>query len=206
MLYDLAGLLTAFETTAFFVGEYSADQIASYPEFAVADGMVELARTKLGTRDERFLRVLKLRGSGYQEGFHAFRITAAGLNVYPRLVSPNAPPSYDAMKERVPTGIAGLDKILGGGLPRGRSTFLLGPTGSGKTTVGLQFVVEGLRRDEKCVYVSFQENPTQLDAQLKALGMAPDEALRRGLLRFLYVSPVELQIDSIVTMRVPRHT
>lgn len=198
MLFELAGLLTAFETTAFLIGEYSSDQIATYPEFAVADGMVELARHRLGARDERYLRVLKLRGSNYLEGLHAFRITPDGLEVFPRLVSPTSPPSYDIIKERVPMGIAGLDKMLGGGLFRGRSTFLLGTTGAGKTTLCLQFVKEGLERGEACLYVSFEENPTQLDAQLRTLGVDPDAARRKGL-HFLYVSPVELQIDSIIT-------
>jgi len=198
MLHDLAGLLTAYETTVFLVGEYSVDDVAKYPEFAVADGMVALARNKLGVRDERFLRVLKLRGSGYQEGLHAFRLTAEGLEVFPRLVSPTIPPSYGVGKDRVPTGIAGLDKMLGGGLVRGRSTFMLGPTGSGKTTLALQFVLEGVRRGEKCLYVSFEENPSQLDAQILALGVDPVQARQTGL-SFLYVSPVELQIDSIIT-------
>jgi circadian clock protein KaiC len=198
ILYAIAGLLTAYETTAFLVGEYCSDQISSFPEFAVADGMLELARNKLGTRDERFLRVLKLRGSAYLEGLHAFRIGANGLQVFPRLVSPEAPPSYDAAGERVPTGVEGLDKMLGGGLPRGRSSFLLGPTGSGKTTLALQFALEGVRRGEQGIYVSFEENPTQLDAQIRALGTDPAEAKRNGL-RCIYVSPVELQIDSIIT-------
>lgn len=197
MLYEVAGLLTAYETTAFFVGEYSVDQISTYPEFAVADSMVELARDKLGTRDERFLRVLKLRGSAYREGLHGFRITNDGLEVFARLISPQEPPSYALLKERVPTGIAGLDKVLDGGLYRGRSTFVLGPTGAGKTTLAMQFTMEGIRRGEQCMYVSFEENPTQLDAQLNTLGLAVCDARDRGL-HFLYVSPVELQIDSIV--------
>lgn len=197
MLYEVAGLLTAYETTAFFVGEYSTDQISTYPEFAVADGMVELARDKLGTRDERFLRVLKLRGSSYLEGLHGFRITGDGLEVFPRLISPDTPPIYDLLKERVTTGVAGLDKILDGGLYRGRSTFVLGQTGAGKTTLAMQFVMEGVRLDEPSMYVSFEENPTQLEAQLNNLGLAARDARDRGL-HFLYVSPVELQIDSIV--------
>src|SRR6185436_12937708 len=65
-------------TTAFLVGEYASDDVAKCPEFAVADGMVELLRNKLGTRDERFLRVLKLRGSNYLEGMHAFRLGPDG--------------------------------------------------------------------------------------------------------------------------------
>ena len=197
MLYEVAGLLTAYETTAFFVGEYSADQISTYPEFAVADSMVELARDKHGTRDERFLRVLKLRGSAYMEGLHGFRITDDGLVVYPRLVSPTEPPAYDLLTERVTTGVAGLDRLLDGGLRRGRSTFVLGQTGAGKTTLAMQFVIEGIRRGEPCMYVSFEENPTQLDVQLAAFGMDGKAAHAQGL-NFLYVSPVELQIDSIV--------
>jgi circadian clock protein KaiC len=196
-LYELAGLLTAYETTAFLLGEYNASEIAKYPEFAIADGMVELARNKLGTRDERYLRVLKLRGSSYMEGLHGFRLTMNGLDVFPRLVSPSVPPTYRIQTERVRTGVAGLDEMLGGGLPKGRSTFLLGPTGSGKTTLSLQFVLEGVRHGEPCLYANFEENPSQLAQQIGGLGVDPEEAKRKGL-HFLYASPVELQIDSII--------
>jgi circadian clock protein KaiC len=196
-LYDVAGLLTAYDTTTFLIGEYASDDMRAYPEFAVADGLVELARDKRGTRDERYLRVLKLRGSNYLEGLHAFKISSAGLEVYPRLVSPSTPSPYDVFRGRVPTGVTGLDRLLDGGLVRGRSTFLQGPTGSGKTTLALQFVLEGVRRGEAGLYVSFEENPSQLDAQIASLGTAPEEARRNGL-ESLYSSPVELQIDSIV--------
>jgi circadian clock protein KaiC len=199
MLFDLTGLLTAFETSAFLVGEYGAEQIGIYPEFAVADSMIELTRHKTGLRDERFIRVLKLRGSHYLEGQHAFEITSGGLKVYPRLVSPPVPPSYDALRERVTSGIEGLDELLRGGLPRGRSTFVVGSTGSGKTTLALQFVLEGVRRNEESLYVNFEENPTQLDAQILALGGDPVQARRGGCLEFIYVSPVELRIDTIIT-------
>jgi circadian clock protein KaiC len=198
MLYELAGLLTAYETTAFLIGEYGATDAANYPEFAIADGIVELARNKTSTRDERYLRILKLRGSTYREGLHAFRISPSGLDVFPRLISPALPPTYRMRLERVSTGVEGLDKMLDGGLPQGRSTFLLGPTGSGKTTVSLQFILEGMRRGEKCLYVNFEENPSQLAQQIHALGMNPEEAARKGL-QILYRSPVELQIDSIIS-------
>ncbi len=198
MLYELAGLLTAYETTAFLIGEYGATDAANYPEFAIADGIVELARNKTSTRDERYLRILKLRGSQYREGLHAFRITPNGLDVFPRLISPALPPAYRMQPERVPTGVEGLDKMLDGGLPQGRSTFLLGPTGSGKTTMSLQFVLEGLRRGEKCLYVNFEENPSQLAQQLHSLGTNHEESARKGL-QILYQSPVELQIDSIIS-------
>jgi circadian clock protein KaiC len=197
MLYDLAGLLTAYETTAFLVGEYSEDQIHLFPEFAIADGTLELARRKLGSRDERFLRVLKLRGSAYREGLHAFRICEAGLDVYPRLAMPRGAPRYDVAQELVPTGVPGLDRMMGGGLRPGRATFLLGPTGSGKTTLALQFALEGVRRGERSLYLNLEENPTQLASQIAGLGADPKRAMEEGL-ELLYAAPVELQIDSLV--------
>jgi circadian clock protein KaiC len=103
------------------------------------------------------------------------------------------------MRERITTGVPGLDEMLRGGLPRGRSTFVVGPTGSGKTTLALQFALEGVRLKEEALYVSFEENPTQLDSQIVALGGDPEQARRTGLLDFIYVSPVELRIDSIIT-------
>jgi circadian clock protein KaiC len=197
MLYALSGLLTAYQTTAFLLGEYSEDQVSVFPEFAVADGMLELARKKLGTRDERYLRVLKLRGSNYQEGLHAFRITPNGLDVFPRLTSPVLPLSYPQHEERLSTGIAGLDKMLDGGLWAGGAILLEGESGAGKTTLALQFILEGLERGEPGLYVNFQENPIQLARTIQSLGIDLDEARRKGL-HFLYASPVELQIDSIL--------
>lgn len=197
MLYEMSGLLTAYATTAFLVGEYSEDMISTLPEFAVADAMVELARKKQGTKDERYLRVLKLRGSDYQEGLHAFRITADGLEVFPRLTSPHVPLSYAINDTRVSTGVTGLDTMLQGGVWAGGATLVEGHTGAGKTTLALQFILEGLKRGEPGLYVNFQENPTQLARAIQSLGMDVAEAERRGL-HLLYASPVELQIDSII--------
>src|SRR5215213_2402370 len=119
IVYEMTALLTAYGTTAFLLGEYTEDDILLYPEFAVADGIVELSRLRLGSRDERYFRVYKLRGSRYLEGAHAFRITRSGLDVYPRLVSPRMPEGYEPATERISTGIAGLDQMLEGGLWRG---------------------------------------------------------------------------------------
>ena len=197
MLYELAGLLTAFETTVLLVGEYTEEDGQRLPEFAVADGIVQFLRSPLSNRDERFLRVLKLRGSGYLEGLHAFRIGPDGLEIFPRLVSPELPRSYTIVEERTPTGIEGLDALLGGGLWRGSTTLLAGPTGSGKTTLALQFALEGIRRGDPCMYANFQENPMQLARALRGLGTDVDDARRRGL-SLMYASPVELQVDRII--------
>jgi circadian clock protein KaiC len=197
IVYDMTALLSAYGTTAFLLGEYTEDDILAYPEFAVADGIVELSRRRLGNRDERYFRVYKLRGSGYMEGAHAFRITNAGLDVYPRLVSPRIPEGYEPATERLSTGVAGLDAMIGGGLWRGTTTLLAGPSGAGKTTIGLQFAFEGARVGEPTLYMSFQENPSQLLRTISGLGADIDEMQRKGL-DLVYASPVELQIDSII--------
>jgi circadian clock protein KaiC len=197
VISELAGLLSAYATTTFLVGEYREEDISLYPEFAVADGIVEFARQKHSTRDERFLRVSKLRGSGYLEGLHGFQITAAGLEVYPRLVSPPVPAGYAVPVERVTTGVTGLDRMLGDGLWRGSTTLVAGPTGSGKTTIGLQFVLAGVAAGEPALYVNFQENPTQLARAIGNLG-GDVLALRDQGLHLLYTSSVELQIDNLI--------
>lgn len=194
---NLAGLLSAYDVTTFLLGEYTQRDIERYPEFAVADGIIELARQPLSTRDERFLRVLKLRGSAYREGQHAFRITSAGLELYPRLVAPRVPETYESSTERLPTSIPGLDDMMGGGLLVGSTTLVVGMTGTGKTTLALQFALEGLKRGEETLYINFQENPAQLRRAIANLGTDPKSAAARGF-GLLYASPVELQIDSIV--------
>ena len=194
---ELAGVLSAYETTAFLVGEYSEEHIPAYPEFGIADGIVQFSRRGSSTRDERYLRVLKLRGSNYAEGLHAFRISRDGLHVYPRLVTPSIPDTYEAANDRVTTGVDGLDLLLGGGFWRGSTTLVTGRAGTGKTTIGLQFAIEGVARGERSLYINFQENPTQLARTIAALGVDVDELRQQGL--FLhYESPVELRIDSIV--------
>lgn len=197
MLHEVAGLLAAYNTTVLLVGEYRHEDIATFPEFAVADGIIELARNRLGTRDERYVRVSKLRGSSYRQGFHAFEITKAGLQVYPRLVSPTEAASYKREDSRTPTGVPGLDAMIAGGFPTGSATLVAGPTGAGKTTMCIQFIAEGLRRGERCLLVNFQENPTQLAHSLAEIGEGLDAAAR-GRLELLYYSAVELSIDKIV--------
>lgn len=197
LVYEMTALLTAYGTTAFLLGEYTEDDILRYPEFAVADGIVELSRRRLGNRDERYFRVFKLRGSRYLEGVHAFRITDSGLDIYPRLVSPRIPEGYEPASERISTGIPSLDEMLDGGLWRGTTTLLAGPSGAGKTTIGLQFALEGARCGEPTLYMNFQENPTQLVRTIRALGVDLEKAQAQGL-DLVYASPVELQIDSII--------
>lgn len=203
VLYELSSMFTAYETTVFLLGPYTEDNSKVLPEFSVADGILQFMRQKVGAHDERFLQVLKLRGSPYKEGFHAFHIGHDGLEIFPRLVTPKAPEDYKIIDENVPTGIEGLDKMFGGGLLhsggllKGSTTLVSGPTGSGKTTIALQFATTGVEHGDPTLFVNFQENPVQLARAVHAMGGELKALKARGL-HVMYTSPVELQIDSLI--------
>jgi circadian clock protein KaiC len=196
-LVELAGILGASDTTTFLVGEYTTDQIAAYPEFAVADGIIEFARKPLSNRDERFMRVLKLRGSRYHEGLHGLRITGSGVEIFPRLITTGTE-RPELTLERISTSLPVLDQMLGGGLLRGSSTLLVGAAGTGKTTLGLQFVIDGVKRGEPGIFLNFQESPGQVERLIRSLGHDPHDLYELGL-HMKYFSPVELHIDSIIS-------
>lgn len=197
-LFELAGLLSAYQTTSFWIGEYTLDMISTLPEFAVADGIVALLREQHGSRDFRFLRVVKLRGSAFLDGHHALRITPAGLDIFPRLRTPAVAKDYRPIEERLSTGITGLDRLVANGFLRGSTTLLVGPSGAGKTLFGLQFLREGVERGEPGLLVSFEESPIQLARVVQHLGWDPASLLAPGKLDIFFSSPVELQIDTII--------
>lgn len=197
-LFDLAGALAARACTTLLVGEYTAQEVDELPEFAIADGIIQLVNKPYGTRDERYLRVRKLRGSDYRAGEHAFRITEHGLAIFPRLIAPTQPTSYITSSDRISTGVAGLDRMFHGGVRRGSSTLVVGAAGTGKTLLGLQFLYAGAKVGEPGLLVSFQENPSFLRHLTKELGWDAKELDEGGRITSLYVSPVEMNIDDVV--------
>ena len=91
---------------------------------------------------------------------HTFRITEDGIRVFPRAIveaeEVGAPEAHIARAtERVSVGVAGLDEMMGGGLPTGYSLLVVGPSGSGKTILATEFLAEGVRRGEpgRCQYL-----------------------------------------------------
>ena len=197
-LYDLAGIFSAYDTTSFWVGEYVTDMIARLPEFAVVNGIVEFTREQQGTRDTRYMRVAKLRGSNFRDGLHAFRIGEAGLEIYPRLVTPTVTPDYRPMPTRLSSGITGLDEMIETGWLHGTGTLVLGRSGAGKTALGLHFLQEGVRLGEPGLLVNFQENPIQLSRIVRGFGWKPEQLFSSEKMDVLYSSPVEMQIDTVI--------
>lgn len=194
--YDLASKVAHSNAVLVFVGEYTADEVAYAPEFAVADGILYLADETFGRFDQRWLRLLKLRGTEYLMGKHSFRISAAGLEVFPRFES-LTPPRELWPDERAPFGIDEIDKMTGGGLPAASATLVAGPSGAGKTVLGLHFVAEGIARGERCLYLSFQQGAERLIERGETFGWPFREAVESGLLQIRHLEPVEISLDAI---------
>ena len=189
-LYELAGRCSAVALSALLLGEYSAtDQLGAAPESAVADAIISLTAQRHGYRTTRYLEVLKMRGGDYASGSHAYRITGAGLEVFPRIADPLDPSGYDQGTERVSTGIAAVDDLLGDGYWPGASTLVAGPTGSGKTLMGLHFLYGG--HGEGGILATLQESRIQLARIVKGFGWS----LETPGISIYSRSPVGLLID-----------
>jgi circadian clock protein KaiC len=137
---------------------------------SVAHGVIRLEELAPSYGAERRrLRVIKYRGQAYRGGFHDFAIETGGVRVFPRLVA--AEHRVDFTRSRQGSGIPELDQILGGGVERGSSTLLIGPAGSGKSLIGLQFIAATVARGEKAALFAFDEELGLLLDRAKAMGI-----------------------------------
>ena len=193
-LHDLAALLSAFPATCFWVGEYGEDEARTAPEFAVADGIISLARERVNERTLRLIQVAKLRGSDFRSGRHAYRLSEDGITVFPRLADPVSDADYRLGEDRMSTGIAPLDRMLADGYVPGSSTLVAGPSGIGKTLMGLHFIFHGAASGESGVVATLQENPIQLHKIARGFGWSLDDER----VAVMYRSPNDVYIDEWV--------
>ena len=193
-LHELAGRLSAFPASSLWVGEYEDAEAGSLAEFAVADAIMGLAAERVGQREIRFLSVRKLRGSTYLSGQHAYRLSSSGLHLFPRLADLRIDEAYQLADLRMSSGIPVLDELLANGYWPGASTLIAGPTGSGKTLMGLHFIFHGARHGEPGVIASLQENRTQLQRIAGGFGWSVTEPN----VEIMYRSPVDIYIDEWV--------
>ena len=190
-LHSLAGKLSAIPVSAFFLGEYTSSEMGVNAEFAVADSIIRLSLSHAGPRVTRLLEVLKLRGGTYASGQHAYRISERGIDVFPRIADTRDPGEHPVAATRVSTGIEALDRLLHDGYWQGASTLVAGPTGCGKTLMGLHFVCTGIDLGAPAIFATLQESRTQLSRIAAGYGWSLDV----DGLTIYDVSPVDIQID-----------
>jgi circadian clock protein KaiC len=139
--------------------------------------------------ERRRLRVVKMRGKPYRGGYHDFSIVRGGLDVFPRLVA--AEHHQPFARDKVESGVKSLDMLLGGGLDRGTSTLIMGPAGSGKSTVALQYAVAAAARGEPAAVFAFDESRGTLLARCSALGIDLESQIESGQIVVQQIDPAE---------------
>jgi circadian clock protein KaiC len=192
----LALHLTSWEVTSILIGEYT-EQEQRQPLFTIADGILWLTQDTDRNSVVRKMQAVKVRGQAQMPGLHTFRITDNGLQVFPRI-----PDQQWSRRERQPrnserlsTGVPGLDEVMGGGIPAGDALMLAGPTGTGKSTFGMLFAADGLRRGESVVVAGFEEYPEAYLERLRAFNVDADAMIANNKLRITYLRPLDLSVD-----------
>ncbi len=192
----LALHLTSWQATTFLVGEYLGTEVDEDPVSTVADGILWLYQSVDRNSIVRKLRAMKVRGQAPLPGLHTFRISEAGLQVFPRILRRQVPPLRPPGEpERLGTGVPGLDELLGGGLPFGDAVLVAGPAGSGKSAMATQFIAEGLRQGEPAVVAVFEERPEEYVARADQFGLHLRETIEQERLEVIYLRPLDLSVD-----------
>ncbi len=197
-LYDLTSRIGHTDTVLLLVGEYTMEEINhSGAEFAMADGIVHLAYEPRVPADRNWLRVVKMRGRAIMHGRHTFRITSTGVQVFPRAENRRQASPLLPLTGRMPSGTAGLDELMGGGVTAGDATVVVGPSGIGKSTMALGFIAAGLDHGDHCLYITFQETPDEILQRARDFGRDLDTPYAAGRLEIQYVPIGELDLDAL---------
>ncbi len=167
-------------------------------EHTMVDGLIELEDKLFDARSERSIQVRKFRGAGPLRGKHSLRIDNDGITVFPRIESIYRSAAIDTMSTAATTtGIASLDSLLAiGGLPKASSTVVIGSTGTGKTSLGVQFL-HASTVEEPGLHLSFFEGPARIRSKARSLGLALDDLEAAGAIELMWQTPGEALIDEI---------
>jgi circadian clock protein KaiC len=190
-------LMTSWQATTFLIGEY-LDEIDPNPVFTVADGLIWLRQSQQGNSVVRKMEISKMRGQRTMPGLHTFRISSAGIQVFAPMPefataqAPEAPPTTSRLRMGVPE----LDQMMGGGLPRGYSLLVAGPSGSGKSILASAFLVEGARVGETGVIAAFEQRSSVARARMLA------ELIDAGRIGVVDTRAPDLSVDEIARLLI----
>ncbi|HWU77604.1 MAG TPA: ATPase domain-containing protein [Rhodanobacter sp.] len=195
---QLGMLMTSWQATTFLIGEYFNENDAN-PVFTVADGLIWLRQSVQRNSMVRKLEIRKMRGQPTLPGLHTFRIDDGGIRVFAPARVPLTVAAVSAATGstgRLLMGVDRLDDMLGGGLPRGYSMLVAGPSGSGKSILAAAFLAEGARCGETGVIAAFEQVPNRAHSPILA------ELIDDGRVGLVNNRSPDLSIDEIMLLLV----
>lgn len=184
--YDLFTSMKGWNSLVLITGEFTEDELIKSTLSYMVDGIIYISNEPFYESNIRYLNVLKMRGIEFHGGKHSCKINKDGFNVFPRLHS-RAMTSFS--RERISTGIKGLDKMTAGGFIGSSSILVSGSSGTGKTILGMQFIMDGLLKNESGIIVSFEEDIEQIRENSTMFNWNLKEFENKNLLKI--ISPLE---------------
>lgn len=190
---QLGMLMTSWHATTFLIGEYFTETDTN-PVFTVADGLIWMRQSVERNSMVRKMEIMKMRGQSTLPGLHTFRISTAGIEVFAPVpvAIPADAEATGPLGSRLLMGVPHLDDMLGGGLPRGYSLLVAGPSGSGKSILAAAFLAEGARCGETGVIAAFEQHPNQSRNRVFA------DLIQSGCVGLVDTRAPDLSIDQIV--------
>jgi circadian clock protein KaiC len=183
----------------YFTGKHSTVLLLDDKEVASGDmqlltlahGVMLLEQlSPLYGAERRRMRVSKLRGVKYRGGYHDMTIRTGGIAVFPRLIA--AEHKIPDRTGRIESGIPGIDTLLGGGIDRGTSTLLMGPAGSGKSTLSTQYAIAAAERGENVTMFLFDESRTTMMRRSESINMDLMRHVESGRIQLHQIDPAEI--------------
>jgi circadian clock protein KaiC len=197
-LHLLVESLQLKEVTAVLTRETSGQSPAEFAhEKYVCDTILTLRIEPRGRSITRSIEVSKSRGQDFITGRHTLRIEPnQGVRIYQRAQArPRTELEQPTSTRRSSLGVRAVDEMIGQGVFDGSVTLVVGVTGTGKTVLGVQFLVEGAKQGKRCLLVSLDEHPAQIMRNAEGLGLDLKQYVDGGLVRVYYESPQELEVD-----------
>ncbi|WP_437941969.1 ATPase domain-containing protein [Sorangium sp. So ce341] len=205
-IFQLASVIHNAQAVGFLATDipYGTHQISRFGvEETMVDGVILLSSMEEGLERQRYIEIYKLRNTAHLRGRHSIVIGPGGVTVYPRYNAEAAfaePPPPLETARRLPSGVPGLDELLGGGLLERSVTLLSGSAGIGKSTLSMQFLLEGCRRGEPGLYVALEEGPAQIIRAAEALGLPLPEAIEEGRAEVIYISRERIRPSQLLSL------
>lgn len=200
-LHLLVESLQRQEVTAMLTREVPASEAARAAEFSheqfVCDTILTMRNEPRGRSNIRSIEVSKSRGQDFITGKHTLRIEAErGVRVYQRAQArPRGPVEQPTSTKRSSLGVAAVDEMIGKGVFDGSVTLVVGVSGTGKTVLGVQFLVDGAKQGKKCLLVTLDEHPAQIMRNAEGLNLDLQRYVDDGTVQVYYESPQEIELD-----------